>query len=116
MVEETEGEGEHEDNEDPNSFHGFAVDVQEETVDAGAVDNSDDSDYEPPDKLREIEDEHSGLDVDNTSALLEAAALAEQTLTGGNLHAFKYSAFLSNTRYVLIFLFQKKYKLKSNPD
>lgn len=68
--------------EDPNSFHGFEVDVQtEETVDAGAVDNSDDSDYEPPEKMKHIEDEQNDMDMDNTSALLEAAALAEQNLT-----------------------------------
>lgn len=71
-----------EDSEDPSSFHGFEVDVQtEETIDAGAVYNSDDSDYEPPSKLRSIAEEQNGVDNDNTAALLEAAALAEQGLS-----------------------------------
>lgn len=72
-----------EDSEDPNSFHGFEVDVQaEETIDAGAVYNSDDSDYKPPNKLKSISEEQNGVDdSDNTSALLEAAALAEQGLS-----------------------------------
>lgn len=68
----------HIEQESSGSFHGFEVQT-EETIDAGAMDNSEDSDYEPPVGIKQS-GMHNGQDVDNTSALLEAAALAEQSL------------------------------------
>ncbi|XP_044730152.1 zinc finger protein 287-like [Chrysoperla carnea] len=72
------------DQDDSQEFHHYVQ--EDEPVDAGAIDNSDDSDYQPPMVLEviqdgeEIDNDKQNGDDTNTAALLEAAAMAEQTL------------------------------------